>query len=88
MNFMIQLTVTFGTIQLKRFYLLSSSNDEDSTEDEALSQNVSHEAVLKGPQAVQPHADTQECQETHLPLTGPIKTPLQGMQTNQNLLIK
>lgn len=73
---------------LQKYSLLSSSNDEDSTEDEALPQNVSNEAVLKGPQAVQPHADAQERQETHLPLTGPIEMPLQGTQTNHNLSMK
>lgn len=74
--------------QPKKFYLLSSSNDEDSTKGEALPQNVSHEAVPKSPQAVHPHAKTQERQETHLPLTGPIKTPLQSTQTHQNLSLK
>lgn len=63
-------------------HLLSSPNDEDPTEDKALSQNVSHEAILEGPQAIHPHPDTQEREETHLPLTGPIKAPLQCKQTN------
>lgn len=67
-----------------KFYLLSSSNDEDPTKDKALSQNISHEAPLKGPQAVHPNANTQERHETQLPLTGPIKTPLQCKHTNQN----
>lgn len=30
-------------------YLLSTTYDEDSTEDEAFTQNVSHKAVPKGP---------------------------------------
>lgn len=61
---------------LQKDSLLSLSNDEDPTEDKTLSQNVSHEATLKGPQAVHPHPNTQERQETHLPLTRPIKTLL------------
>ncbi|TNN84824.1 hypothetical protein EYF80_004869 [Liparis tanakae] len=68
------------------FYLLSSANDEDPTEDKALSQNVSHEAPLKGPQAVQPHPDAQEREKTHLALTGAIKTPLQTKTDKQEAL--
>ncbi len=64
-------------------YLVCSSNDEDPAEDKALSQNVSHEAVPKGPEAVRPHTDTEETQKTHPPLTGSIKTPLQSGQTKQ-----
>lgn len=62
---------------LTDFYLLSSSNHKDSTKNKSLSQNISHEALLKGPQAVHPHPRTEECQQTHLPLTGSIKALLQ-----------
>lgn len=38
---------------LQKYFLLALSNDEDPTQVKALSKNISHEAVLKGPQAKQ-----------------------------------
>lgn len=61
---------------LQKDSLLSLSDDEDPTEDKALSKHISHEAIPEGPQAAHPHPDTQEPQQTHLPLTGSIKTSL------------
>lgn len=65
---------------LHRFYLLFTPDDKDASEDEAFTQNVTHEAAPEGPEAVQPHSDPQEAQKTHLALTGPIKTPLRAQK--------
>lgn len=67
------------------FYLPFTPNDKDTSEDEAFAKDVAHEAVSEGPQAAHPHSNSQEAQKTHLPLTGPIKTPLWGTQTNTSL---
>lgn len=64
------------TMTVQGLYLLSLSDDEDPTEDKALSKHISHESIPEGPQAAHPHPDTQEPQQTHLPLTGSIKTSL------------
>lgn len=60
------------------FYLLSLPDDKDPTKDKTLSENISHEAIPESPYAIHPHSNTQECQETQLPLTRPIKTSLQA----------
>ena len=67
----------------KKLHLLSSSDDEDATKDEALSQNISHEAFPEGSQTTQPHPDAQEPEEPHLPLTRPIKPSLQTNRTEE-----
>lgn len=61
---------------LQKDSLLSLSDDEDSTQDESFTQNVSRKAVLKSLQAVQPNSDSQETQQTHPTLTRSEEPPL------------